>query len=114
MTTSQLLSICVWLLVALVGVVAFFAKRLLKQNDDALATAAANNAAAVAANTVLSQQVEVLTSTLHTNSEETKKLHGQLGTLLRAFSALDKWIYGEVQHGTFKNPPPDFNAGAPL
>lgn len=114
MTTNTLLSICSVLLLLLVGIVGFFAKRLLAQNDAALATAAANNAAAVAANTALSTQVDALTTSLHTNSDETKKLHNQLSTLLKAFAAIDKWIYGEAQHGTFKNPPPDFNAGGNL
>ena len=105
MTVPQLLSLCGSLLALLIGLLAFFGKRLLGQVDAALQTAANDNAA-------LSQQVVALTNSLQANSAETQKLRGEMSTLLRAFSAFDRWIYGEAQHGSFKTPPPDFSKPA--
>ena len=96
MTTAQLLYCCGALLSLLIGLLTYLGKKLISQVETA------------------HESIASLTASLKTNSDETKKLRDQLTTLLRAFTAIDKWIYGEAQHGTFKNPPPDFNAGGSL
>lgn len=96
MTTPQLLYICGGLLGLLITLLAYLGRKLISQVEAGQASIAS------------------LTSSLQTNSEETKKLRNEMSTLLRAFNAFDKWIYGESLQGSFKTPPPDFTAGGNL
>jgi cell division protein FtsB len=100
-TLPQLLGVVGALILLLIALVGFFGKRLLEQVDTALATAAQNNEA-------LRAEVSTLTNQLKTNSDDMKKMRDELSTFRRAFHAFDKWLYGEAQHGRFKNPPPAF------
>ena len=93
MTTQHLLYLCGGLLGLLVGVLSYLGKKLIAQVEAGQAS------------------IATLSASLHTNSEETKLLRAELKTLLKAFTAFDKWIYGEAQLGSFKTPPPDFTTG---
>jgi len=101
MSVQILLGLFTTVLLVLLGVIGFFGKRLVEQTDAALAAARHNNEA-------LGNQVVELTADLRANAEEMKKMRNELSTFRRAFHALDRWIYGEAQHGAFKNPPPPF------
>lgn len=107
MTLYQLLSLVGILFGVLIAMLAFFGRRLLSQVDTALAAAATRD-------TQHTEQMATLTHTLETTVAKLNKTEQAMGSLLRAFTAIDKWIYGEAQHGTFKNPPPDFSAGGSL
>ena len=96
MTTQQILYVCGGLLSLLAGILTYLGKKLISQVETA------------------HQSIASLTASLHTNSEETKKLRAEMKTLLRAFTAFDKWVYGEAQLGSFKTPPPDFTNGSEI
>lgn len=85
-----LLCVCGALLGLVVAILTWLGKKIVTQGETA------------------QNSIATLTASLYTNSQETKKLHTQIGVLLRAFTAFDRWIYGEAQHGSFKTPPPEF------
>jgi hypothetical protein len=86
----------------LIAVVTFLGKRMLKQFDDALVLREAADVKSAA-------QITSLTNALNAQIAESSKLRTALASLLKSFGAFDKWIYGELQHGTFKTKPPTFD-----
>jgi hypothetical protein len=114
MTTTNYLTLAVFFLGGLLGIVFWFTQRMVKQYDDALAARLAADAARDAAEAKTREQITKLTDALDKQVAESGRLRDSLARLLQSFSAWDKWIYGELQHGTFKTKPPQFDHSGPV
>ncbi len=102
MTDATLIKFFTAAVLFLIGLVGFLGRRMLKQFDDALILREAADKQSAA-------QITSLTNALNAQIGESKQLRLSLASLLKSFAAFDKWIYGELQHGTFKTKPPTFD-----
>ncbi|MDO7849034.1 hypothetical protein Q5H92_21900 [Hymenobacter sp. M29] len=102
MTTAQYLGLAVSFLLLLLGIIGYFAKSMVEEFKASLKARAA-------AEQLQAGQIVELTTALKLQTTESSRLRSEMKSLLKAFTAFDRWIYGELQHGTFKTKPPTFN-----
>lgn len=96
------------LVLVLLGVIAYFGQRLVSQTDAALDESRKQNQALRDEVGFLKNELTGYAELVRHLREETRVLRRSYRALLRAFTALDKWLSIEMAKGRFSQHPPEF------